>query len=89
MSDIIVIWDKENTAHIAENGLTPDEVDEVLLDPSIPMHSSSSSDRPVKFGWTSTGKHIIAIWEDVNDEPRMIYPVTAYEVPPRQRKKRR
>ena len=89
MRDAIVIWDEDNTAHVADNGLTPDEVDEVLLDPSIQMHSSSSSDRPVKFGWTSTGKHIIVIWEDVNDDPRMIYPVTAYEVPPRQRKKRK
>jgi hypothetical protein len=30
-----VIWDDEpggNVEHVAENGLTPDEVDEVLLD---------------------------------------------------------
>ncbi len=82
-----VIWDDPddpdgNTAHIAEYDLTPDEVDDVLLDEAIPIAYSHSSGRPCRFGWTSTSRHIIVIWEDVNDDPRMIYPVTAYEVPP-------
>jgi hypothetical protein len=32
--------------------------------------------------WTSTAKHIIVIWEEVQDNPLTAYPVTAYEVPP-------
>jgi len=48
---------------------------------SIPTASSGSTGRPCKFGYTSTGKHIIVVWDEVNDDPRMIYPVTAYEVP--------
>ncbi len=79
-----VIWDYEpegNVEHIAEHGLTPEEVDEVLLDDSLATAHSDSTGLPCKFGFTSTGRYIIVIWEDVNDDPRMIYPVTAYEVP--------
>jgi len=82
--DATVIWDDEpggNVEHVAENGLTPDEVDEVLLDDTIPTAHSASTGRPCKFGYTSTGKHIIVIWDELDEDPRMIYPVTAYEVP--------
>ena len=79
-----VIWDDEpdgNVEHIAEHGLEPSEVDDVLLDDTIPTAHSSSSGSPCKFGYTSTGKHIIVVWLEVEDDPRTIYPMTAYEVP--------
>lgn len=82
--DTTVIWDDEpggNIDHVGENGLTPEEVDEVLLDDTIPTAYSASTGRPGKFGYTSTGKYIIVVWDELNDDPRMIYPVTAYEVP--------
>lgn len=84
---VTVVWDDAddrdgNTANVAEHDLTPDEVDEVLLDNTIPTAVSYSSGRPCKFGWTSTGRHLIVVWDEVNDDPRMIYPVTASEVPP-------
>ncbi|MBX9581079.1 MAG: helix-turn-helix domain-containing protein [Gemmataceae bacterium] len=85
MDDATVIWDDEpggNVEHVAEHGLTPDEVDEVLLGTSVPIDRSRSSGRPCKFGWTSTGKHIIVVWDDVSDDPPVVYPVTAYEVEP-------
>lgn len=81
---VSVIWDDSlggNVDHIAEHGLTPDEVDEVLLDDTIPTAHSNSAGLPCKFGPTSTGKYIIVVWEEVQDDPRMVYPVTAYEVP--------
>ncbi len=83
--DATVIWDDEpggNVEHIALNGLTPDEVDEVLFNDSIPIERSRSTGRPCKFGWPTTGKHIIVVWDVVNDDPPIIAPVTAYEVPP-------
>ena len=83
MRDATVFWDDEpggNVEHISLNGLTPDEVDEVLLDPTIPTSASRSSGRPCKFGWTSTGKHIIVVWVEEVADPLGIYPVTAYEV---------
>ncbi|MBA4063881.1 MAG: hypothetical protein C0501_09250 [Isosphaera sp.] len=86
MGDATVFWDLPddpdgNTAHVAEHGLTPEEVDGVLLDPALPVGVSQSSGRPCKFGWTSTGKHIIVAWDVVDEDPLAVYPITAYEVP--------
>ncbi len=50
--------------------------------------ASHSSGYPATFGWTGTGKHIIVVWENVDDDPLTIYPITAYEAPPRKRRKR-
>jgi uncharacterized DUF497 family protein len=87
--DATIIWDLEdepdgNVQHIAEHGVTVDEVEEVLHDPRSRVGRSRRSGRPQTFGWTSTGKFIAVIWEEVSDDPRMIYPITAYEVPPPQ-----
>jgi len=79
-----VIWDDGpggNVAHLGQHGLTPEEVEEVLLDDAIPTAHSASTGRPCKFGFTSTGKHIIVIWDELSADPLMIYPATAYEVP--------
>ena len=80
-----VIWDDQpggNVEHIALNGLVPEEVDSVLLDPTIPTETSRSTGQPCKFGWTDTGKHIIVVWIEEHEDPRVIYPATAYEVEP-------
>jgi hypothetical protein len=82
----MIIWDDEpdgNVEHVAEHGLTPEEVDEVLLNDLLPVSHSDRTDRPCKFGHTSTGKHIIVIWDEIDNDPDLIYPVTAYEVPER------
>ena len=82
--DATVIWDDEpgqNVEHIADNGLTPDDVDEVLLNDSLPTAHSRSTGRPCKFGYTATGEYIVVHWDELCDDPRLIYPVTAYEVP--------
>lgn len=68
--------------HIAEHGLTKEEVEDVLGNPDNPTDESHSSGRPVTFGWTSTGKHIIVVWEVVLEDPLTAFPVIAYEVPP-------
>ena len=43
---------------------------------------STTTGNPVVFGWTSTGKYIIVVYELVLDDPRTLYPITAYPVPP-------
>ncbi len=86
MDDVLVAWDDPddeagNVAHIAEHGLTTEEVESVLLDPTIPVDTSASTGRPCKFGTTNTGRHVIVVWELVSADPAVVYPVTAYEVP--------
>lgn len=78
-----VIWDDDdepdgNVQHIAEHGLTIEDVEYVLENP-IAEEESGSSGRPCSFGWTPGGEFIIVVYEQVSDEA--IYPVTAYEVP--------
>lgn len=67
-----VEWDEEddprgNVLHIALNGLVPEEVEDVLYDPDSRDDLSRSTGRPARFGWTSTGKHIIVIYEITTD----------------------
>jgi hypothetical protein len=83
MTGAQVIWDDSpggNVGHVAQHGLTPDEVDDVLLDPALPVEFSRSSGRPSKRGWTRTGKFIFVCWEVVSDDPPIVVPVTAYEL---------
>ena len=88
-----ILWDLDdepgNVTHIAEHGLTKDEVEDVLRNPdNWTGESSLSSGEPSVFGWTLTGLHIVVVFEHVDDDPLTVYPITAYEVPPRRRKKR-
>jgi hypothetical protein len=82
----LIEWDDEsdprgNTRHIADNGLTPEEVEAVLCDPASRPGVSRSTGRPVVFGTTPTGKTIIVIYERRKDgRDVIIRPVTAYEI---------
>ena len=67
---------------VVEHGVTQDEVDDVMRDPTNPTSESDSSGRPVTFGWTQTGRHLAVVWEHVSDDPYTIKPVTAYDTPP-------
>lgn len=92
---IQIIWDLEddeegNVQHIAEHGITVEEVEEVLLDRNSIRAVSASSGLPLTFGYTTTGRHLAVIWEEVTADPPAIRPVTAYDVPERRpRRKRR
>jgi hypothetical protein len=80
-----VIWDLDddpdgNVQHCAEHGISPEEVEEVLQH-ATDADISRSSGRPVVFGDTSSGRHLMVAYEEVDDVT--VYPVTAYEVPRR------
>lgn len=82
MNFLTAIWDLDddpsgNVRHIAENGLTKEEVEEVLENPTG-METSRSSGRPIVFGETKAGRLIAVVIEVVDDDT--VYPVTAYEV---------
>ncbi len=89
MSQVQIIWDLEddpdgNYWHIVVegHGITREEVDEVLLNPHNSTAISRTSGNPITFGWTTTGRYIAVVWEDVLDDPKTTYPITAYETPP-------
>ena len=91
---IQVIWDLEddprgNVQHIAEHGVTPDEVEEVFNDQYNQTEYSASSGRPITFGWTAAERYLAVVWELIEDDPLVLYPITAYPVPePRKEKLR-
>ncbi|MFZ1932396.1 MAG: hypothetical protein WCB27_22985 [Thermoguttaceae bacterium] len=83
---MLVIWDLEddlrgNVRHIAEHGVTPEEVEEVLNDWHARTTYSASSGRPITFGWTAAGRYLAVVWEVAEEDPLTIYPVTAYPAP--------
>ena len=82
MRSFQVIWDDDddvdgNVSHIAEHGLTIDDVEFVLENPAQ-EGTSANTGRPCCFGYTPGGDFIIVIFEQIDADT--IYPVTAYEV---------
>jgi uncharacterized DUF497 family protein len=74
------IWNEEpngNVEHIAEHGLTPEDVEEVVFNP-VDRDVSQSSGLPIVFGVTPDGRYIMVVYEQIDDVT--IYPVTAYDV---------
>lgn len=71
-----------NTAHVAEHGLTPEEVEAALFDESTMFDVSDSSGRPIAFGSTGTGRFIAVVFDVLNPaDPLILRPITAYDVP--------
>ena len=83
-----IIWDLDhepdgNVQHCGEHGVTKEEVEEVLQN-ATDADVSRSSGRPVVFGDTDAGRHLMVVYEEIDEET--VYPVTAYEVPRRQKR---
>lgn len=77
------IWDdpddtEGNVQHVAEHGLTIDEVEWVLKHP-VSESESHSSGRPCLFGYTPADDYIVVVYERVGDDG--VYTITAYPVP--------
>jgi hypothetical protein len=94
MADVQVIWDLEddpegNVRHIAEHDITANEVEEVLQANFNEAAVSASSGNPITFGWTSTGKYIAVVFEKVQVDPPVAFPITAYPVNPPKKKRRK
>jgi uncharacterized DUF497 family protein len=81
-----VEWDSEddprgNAQHIADSGLSIDEVEDVIYGPQSRPIQSRSSRRPALIGQTSTGKTIIVIYERHKEAGIVVIrPVSAYEM---------
>ena len=71
-----------NVRHIAEHDLTPDEVESALRNPAASHDASHFSGLPCLFAHTHTGRFMVVVYDVLNaDDPTIIHPVTAYEVP--------
>src|SRR5712691_1617641 len=92
---VVVIWDLEDDADgnyvhiVVEHGVSQDEVWEVVSNPHNDTVPSDSSGRPCTFGYTRNGRYLVVVWEHVEEDPRTIRPVTAYDVPPPRSRGRR
>ena len=81
------LWSDENggnVEHIAEHGLTPDDwefVFENFEDEGI----SKTTGRLIRFGYTPDDRHIVVVFEWLDDEQILVLPMTAYDAPERKR----
>ncbi len=80
------LWTDEIIAHLAEHDVSPEDFENVLENPTK-KGKSDSSDRPCVWGYTEDGRHLIAVYQRLED--MTILPVTAYEVPEERQKKRK
>ena len=82
MPFIDIVWDMSgeeagNVDHIADNGLTREDVRHAF--DNVYRHTvSKSSGNPAIFGWTEAGELIFVTYERIDDET--VYPVTAYRI---------
>ena len=80
-------WDEgpgRNVEEVTANGVTIEEVEEVLADPSTQLTiSTSPPHRHVAIGFTKS-KRLLVIPYDIVDEDDglLVYPVTAFEPKP-------
>ena len=80
-----IIWDLDddpegNVQRCAEHGVTPDEVEQVFEN-ATDADISRTSGRPVIFGDTDAGRHLMVVYEEIDNGT--VYPITAYDVPRR------
>jgi hypothetical protein len=79
-----VVWDTDddprgNVRHIAEHGLLPEDVEDVLFG-IHELGANRSSGFPVALGFTATGEYICVVFEWVDEDKEAVYPVTAYRL---------
>ena len=72
-----VIWTDENEAHLAGHGVSVDDAERVIRNPTG-AGVSRSSGRPFVTGETADGRDIIVVYEEI--DAATVYPITAYEL---------
>jgi uncharacterized DUF497 family protein len=76
-----IVWDESfphgNVAHLAENGVSTEEAEWVLMN-TIGREKSRSSSRWIAFGRTADGRNLAVVYEMLDEIT--ILPVTAFEI---------
>lgn len=83
------VWPEERIEHIAEHGVTPEEVEEVCYGKSFVRRAKSEADNPVYYvlGQTEVGRYLFCVvirFPDGNG-----YPVTAREMTVKEKRRYR
>ncbi len=83
MDFLRILWDDPNdphgnVEHLAEHGLSIDDIEDVLENPTSNGRSNSSG-LPCVWGYSLEGIYILVVFEEIDED--MIRMVTAYEVP--------
>jgi uncharacterized DUF497 family protein len=76
-----LLWDDGpggNVEHIAEHGVTPAEVHQVLEDDDSTHGVSESSGEPLVMGYTRAGRFLVVVYEQM--DAFTVKPITAYDV---------
>jgi uncharacterized DUF497 family protein/DNA-binding XRE family transcriptional regulator len=73
----LILWDLDddpegNVQRCAEHGVTKEEVEEVFEN-ATDVDVSRSSGRPVAFGDTNTGRHLMVVYDEIDADT--VYPV--------------
>jgi uncharacterized DUF497 family protein len=84
-------WDEEddpdgNVEHIAEHGVSIEDVEHVLKKPTEEGISKATG-LPAAWGYSPDGRYIIVVYEEVAEDTVRV--TTAYEVPERKRRRRK
>jgi hypothetical protein len=74
----VFVWSDEILRHIEAHGLSQDDFEQVVCNPSSKGYSRSSG-LPAAWGYTADGRYVMAVYEELDD--LTILPVTGYEVP--------
>ena len=77
-----ILWDLEddpagNVQHIADHGITMNEVEDVLRNPEC-IDASRSSGHGIAIGEACTGRTLVVVYEEVDE--MTVYPITAYDI---------
>jgi uncharacterized DUF497 family protein len=70
-------WTDTIIEHLAEHGVSVDDFEAIVSDPSR-VAKSRSSGRKLAFGYTSDNRYLACVYELLDDDMTII-PVTAYE----------
>ena len=83
------IWSEERTEHIAQHGVTPEEVEEVCFRKSFVRRAKSEGDNPVYYvlGQTGAGRYLFCVVVQFPDSNG--YPVTARPMTPKEKRRYR
>jgi uncharacterized DUF497 family protein len=72
-----VVWTDANEGHLLSHNVSREEAEYIFRNP-IGYDVSESSERPIVFGYTQSGRKIAIVYEPVASIT--VYPITAYEV---------